>query len=938
VGYRLMGDDLLFAQDELGDKNWDALWAEMCAEYPDAPECERPPNVEASKMEFQAQAELARLMDVSHPPLGNGTPLTYTITLVNRGAAPAQDLSLSVVTWGPVRLPGGDTYQDANDQFDWLDYDVGTLAPEEVRVITFPGEIDIAFDPNNNEGWATIDALLSGYLGGWEYGQIDSLYMDHEVDQTAPDYVEIQTPQDIIGVNAQNVRGFVFDQSDVPAFNLTLSGDAGGSFACADTSAAYHAWTCPITLTGVSEGDSVQLTVQATDQFGQSSAPFAGRDLVVDATPPDLTLDETSLANLSDGWLGPNEVVLSGQLSDNRLLGSVEICDPATGGCDAATLFAEAFDPTYVYIDSPAAPLTIDAGADCAGGAALARTFVVTNSLTVADLDVSLRISHTFRNDLRVTLHAPSGVSATLVSLTANAENLDIRLDDAQSTPVHHRWDKEDHDVGLPHYDNARRPYPDTLARFNGQSAAGEWRLEICDQYPAEDDGAYLSAQLHLRPVALPENDSAPWLYDLALPDNIEGVSQTRELYGADSVGNRTTAPLTLNYLIDTRAPTLTQTWQSVSSGLVLHQVEMSGIVSDINPISLTLIVYTPSGDLITRSLEYPNNTWSYSDLTVETYIITNTVVVTDAQGITETVEITETGVYSYNQIYSEFGLYTHRLEALDSVGNQSVAGPFEVLISEPSNIYLPLILKNYTPPPPAPDLVIQRLIATTQSVTLTVKNVGSLPSEEAFWVDLYVNPNPPPTEVNQSWQMLAEQGATWGVETSLGAGEVLTLTLDSPTLWAEYSDITFPLTDDAQIYVQVDSLNFETSYGAILEQHEMIGGAYNNIVGPLSPGEVHEADIPLSSVSSGQSGQALNKRLPFRGEVAPTPTPVISATMTPTATITPVELPTAILTPTIVPAPAETPTPQVTPTIIVIPTLKPKLTPVIEPTPASNF
>jgi len=36
-------------------------------------------------------------------------------------------------------------------------------------------------------------------------------------------------------------------------------------------------------------------------------------------------------------------------------------------------------------------------------------------------------------------------------------------------------------------------------------------------------------------------------------------------------------------------------------------------------------------------------------------------------------------------------------------------------------------------------------------------------------------------------------------------------------------------------IYVQVDAANANMTYGAVLEMHEIMGVAYNNIMGPVS-------------------------------------------------------------------------------------------------------
>jgi hypothetical protein len=59
-------------------------------------------------------------------------------------------------------------------------------------------------------------------------------------------------------------------------------------------------------------------------------------------------------------------------------------------------------------------------------------------------------------------------------------------------------------------------------------------------------------------------------------------------------------------------------------------------------------------------------------------------------------------------------------------------------------------------------------------------------------------------------------------------AGKTRTLTYNEH----HESKVTWPLKSGIWIYAQVDSYNSETTYGGILENHEMVGGTYNNITG----------------------------------------------------------------------------------------------------------
>ena len=139
-----------------------------------------------------------------------------------------------------------------------------------------------------------------------------------------------------------------------------------------------------------------------------------------------------------------------------------------------------------------------------------------------------------------------------------------------------------------------------------------------------------------------------------------------------------------------------------------------------------------------------------------------------------------------------------------------------------PATIYLPLLLKNFVP---APDLRVDSLVATTNAITLVIRNAGSAPVADAFWVDVYFNPNPAPPPLNRPWPSIAPYGANWGVTQALAPGATLTLTVGGPYYAGGSS--SFPV--GAPVYAYVDSINYATGYGNVLESNEA-----NNVFGPV--------------------------------------------------------------------------------------------------------
>ena len=168
--------------------------------------------------------------------------------------------------------------------------------------------------------------------------------------------------------------------------------------------------------------------------------------------------------------------------------------------------------------------------------------------------------------------------------------------------------------------------------------------------------------------------------------------------------------------------------------------------------------------------------------------------------------------------------------------------------------IYLPVVLNNYAS---LPDLVVQSITPSTNDVTVVIQNNGNAPVTDAFWVDAYFNPPTPPTAVNQTINTMNIEGIVWGVTSSalpIEPGESLTLTIGSPYYNAVMSNFngTIP---SGTLYVQVDSANIATTYGAVLETHEATGGAYNNISSTT-------VSRPVSFLGETNAGRSIRKLL----------------------------------------------------------------------------
>ena len=163
------------------------------------------------------------------------------------------------------------------------------------------------------------------------------------------------------------------------------------------------------------------------------------------------------------------------------------------------------------------------------------------------------------------------------------------------------------------------------------------------------------------------------------------------------------------------------------------------------------------------------------------------------------------------------------------------LAGPLDVGKAR-QRIYLPLVSRNALM---APDLIVQNLVVTHRSVQVVIKNQGNAPVNDDFWVDVYINPNPAPTHVNQVWWMLGKEGLVWGVKDTalpIQPGGVMTLTLGDRYYTSTLSTFSGWIPNGTPVYAQVDAANTNTTYGGVLESHEILNGLYNNIAGPVYP------------------------------------------------------------------------------------------------------
>ena len=130
----------------------------------------------------------------------------------------------------------------------------------------------------------------------------------------------------------------------------------------------------------------------------------------------------------------------------------------------------------------------------------LVRNFAVTDIYTVADVNIGVLMAHTYRGDLQFYLQSPAGTRVQLINnIGGTRNNVNVLFDDAAANPIsNHTASNDTATAGtvVPPYQRTFRPFQ-ALSAFNGQEAAGTWRLEICDSLTT-DTGTFYQSDLIL--------------------------------------------------------------------------------------------------------------------------------------------------------------------------------------------------------------------------------------------------------------------------------------------------------------------------------------------------------------------------------------------------------------------------------------------------------
>ncbi len=324
-------------------------------------------------------------------------------------------------------------------------------------------------------------------------------------------------------INLQNLNGF--------AGNTTFSATgfpvgANVSFSPATTNLnGIVVMTVALPITTISGFYSIEVT--ATSGAISKIIPFylgLGIGTINLLTPVNNAIDQNTSLDLN--WLSANNAnaydievsttsdftnivssgtILSTNFSVTNLLENTDYfwrVKPKNENCNGVfgTPFKFKTGVFYCFpFASTGSPITISA----TGTPTINSIIPVSNSFVLSDINVSIKVNHTYINELTATLISPSGTQVKVfdgLCTATNISNIDATFDDSGATIV----------CGNNPGVSGTVKSKENLTAFNGQNATGNWTLRIKDN-GAGDGGALINWSMNmcsLTNIALSTNEN----------------------------------------------------------------------------------------------------------------------------------------------------------------------------------------------------------------------------------------------------------------------------------------------------------------------------------------------------------------------------------------------------------------------------------------------
>ena len=149
---------------------------------------------------------------------------------------------------------------------------------------------------------------------------------------------------------------------------------------------------------------------------------------------------------------------------------------------------------TYTNTDTTSATIS-ETATPCT--APLIRSFTVSTSYLISDVNIGVLLSHSYRGDMTISLVSPTGTRVQLQNqIGGTRNNQNVLFDDAAASSIASHTSSNDSASWSGSYQRTFRPQS-LLSAFNGANAQGTWTLEICDSLSG-DSGAFVRSDLYI--------------------------------------------------------------------------------------------------------------------------------------------------------------------------------------------------------------------------------------------------------------------------------------------------------------------------------------------------------------------------------------------------------------------------------------------------------
>ncbi len=654
-----------------------------------------------------------------HGRVRDGQEISYTVHYKNDGAQAAQDVMLQVRSRLALILPDG-TPQASVGHAYYQEFYIGDVAPGQSGTVTVRGKVDLAWaqaayqdclalSPTHpracefTKRWALLSIQVFDQAHTESDGPRELLWADHRVDSEAPVFAGIgNTAYGLSAVVNNTLRGYAYDESGIETVKLEIEGPNGSTtpLDCNDPTPLDGQWNCGLNLDpAAQDGDTYRIRLRAKDTAGLEGIWSQWQTFVVDRTAPDVTVGSVPTHTVGSPPVSLNSLNLVGQMQDNYGVHGVEVCQ----GAHCEGTLQQYTTREWSYPDLPSSPVAIG---NCSSGK-LERTFSIPENHTVGEIRLGLQAEITHRDHLVVELTSPAGTTWQLISddydRSTSYGNLSVILSDRAAAAISALRANQSLTGGG--FEASVRPHQ-PLAIFNGQVAAGTWKLSICQDSTSGEQALYRGAQLWAEPPNTAPLEGS-WQTSLQL-DEMDDEYKTVFVYGIDSAGNRSPVPQALTFRIDNVTPVITVTQvipQLVMQPDLAPQTVLTGSVSDGGNVTrMHAYVRDPDG------IGYSQRPVVYDDLTWQVMLQPMMV-----------------------------GVYQVWIAVEDEAGNLTTVGPFTVDVAgiqEAAMMMVPMA----TPTPTA-------TITSTVTLTPTLPITPTVPITSTVTAIPTATPTPQPTQ-----------------------------------------------------------------------------------------------------------------------------------------------------------------------------------------------